>query len=761
MGFINPIDGAERFYLEPGVIAGSTSITASGKLRSRGSAIIAGSTTIEADSEGGTRRTGRALCSGSTSVVAVYPTNALTQGSTSIEAAGRVNNEANKHGAAACNGQTLLAAAGRVNAESAAYVRGATLIRAQGSTLTLPEDTLLILVDVVDADESAALSARLARLRSRMTLDGSLLPVNSFSYDEPQSKIGASLTMRLSRPALSLYRPEATLNLSVGVFTGAGYSDIPLLRGGRLAGYSYNMGTDQRRPTDSLSFSATDDLADRAQAAPSRNIIYYDPASGEERPDAGDTTNSLSFKDGTIIRPLYLAVDGLNLYYLLREAYVTGCGFADVVTNVENFPVKRAEFTLDGGYDGGVRSLLALFEPEYSVDANNVLWIQATDRPLSPGAQVIELPASALVTGSAMQEQQGAPERISGIIVAVTNDPATPDFIEVTETPDPQSTGTFGTEDFLETSIVRRSRKYYVAPDPTIIREDVIEIKTSVHDHRGVLIARTTQTELYDSLNRKRGHTRTEEGLLPDPANPLDKLLQTTAEETVEIVYGAHPRHPRQSVPFLTVTRTKGLVFTDKGNTYLEEPFKLSYKQAHQSGQLDKAALEAGDQTVALAPLTTKVEQVQIRSDGQLTYQTFLFDWLKGGMPSLTTSQPRVGEIGFDPFVQSTQRVVLTLPGLPANRRFLSFGAEGLPRARAISEGYRLLRRKAEPPARVTVTLPFISRIRKGALVRPAGRTGTRGIFMVVSRRVDAQNLGSRASASITTTLECVKVNAS
>ncbi|MGA9995630.1 MAG: hypothetical protein WBP93_09460 [Pyrinomonadaceae bacterium] len=754
MGFLNPVIGAEEFYFDPVTFAGHTSSSAQLSVKVSLSVTFAGHTVLAVEDEAQAFTFPPVRFSGRT--VFTAEGNLQFAGRTTLSASLRLNDEANVFLAATLAGNTTFAPSLKVSGAFGASFAGRTVLAATLTLTVAQEESFLIVVDIASEEVRAASSSRIAHWRPRLKFDNTELPLSEFSYEEPDGQLGASLSVRLARPSPAQLHAEAAITFDVGLLSGGSWQWLNLLHGAALSGYSQSVSTSRRRPTDTLRMSTVDLLGDKSNLAPDVPRTLYDPSQTSVE-NLSDTSNALRDVYGTVILPVQVPIVGLDLKTALLRAYVEGCGFEQVYTNIPNIPVQRVDFTLEGGYDAGVRGLLSFFEPEFSVDANNNLWILGSHTEALPdGISPVELPLEAVIT---LSDSSPPAKRVSGLILTFTSDSSSLTFVEYPQT-ETHEDGTFGHPGYTSTFIKRQMRRYYDALAPeTILSEIPVEITTEVSDYQGNVVARSVQRDHFDNLHRKDSHTREEWSRMPDPENALEQALIKTSEETVTILYGQDPKQPRRSLPFQVTTRTSGLVFTDSDNTYLGEPFKLSYKNAHRAGQLDRDAFESGSQKASFEPLTTRIEQARVRSDGGLDYTTITMDWTRGGMPLSSSSQPRSGEIAIDPLASAQHSIVLRQPGADVHRRMETFNAGQLSRELAISLGYLKLKRIAHPPPEATIEVPGVSRVRKGAYVRPHSRSGALGVYRVTARSISGTALSSRTEARITTTLTCKKVS--
>jgi hypothetical protein len=606
-----PITGADARIVPPRIeFSGSSALVFGGKVVVRSHLAFAGASALLL--EGSIEQHHRLALAGVST--AAFGGRVVVAGSLALAGASALALEGNK---AVGNGNVF----GRLALSSGSTLQlgGKTLARAGGLNLRSSsslsfggrvergeEFGFTLFLDIVNANLALQ---RGTRYRARLTADGVEVPISSFNLRAPRDYLGTSLSLTLARPDPSLVSRTASLKFEIGVRNGATYEWVTLLDGGRLAGRDAQIGFAGGGPTDTVQVSALDVLGDRWQLAPPRPRTLYNPArvSAEEvgagaglvKDDNGAAVESfkgfaasevLRTESGGVVLPVRVAVDNLTLHRALEAAYREGCGFAAVVTNIPDREIERIDFTHEGGYDAGVRPLVALYEPLYHVGDGDVLWITDPDE-VGAGqlAAARQLPLSAVVTVKSTLPSRSL---VDGLIVSYREETEAEIVIgDRSENDPPIISGN------LETTERRRFRQYSRASQPNVVsREDPLERTTTVR-RDGEIVHRETQTDTYDALNRKSGHTRTVESRVPDLENGAMALL-TTTEEKCSISYRPHPTRPRAWVQDLSITQERGLIHEDNDRPYRDQPFRMPLTAAHINGNIETEA----DQTSSFGP---------------------------------------------------------------------------------------------------------------------------------------------------------------
>jgi hypothetical protein len=608
----------------------------------------------------------------------------------------------------------------------------------------------VIVVDILPA--SMAQPEAVQRFTVRLLVDGSEIPVAGYTYREPTGSLGASLSVELARPLLSQISSSSVFTFERGIWNGEGWTWITLLSGGRLAGREYSVGFTPGQPvgapSDSLSFNSLNPLADRWHLAPRQPVTLYDSLkiSLDELPEA---KNAIRGEEGSPILPVLESEPGLTLHQVFERAYVEGCGFASVVTNLPDFPVTRADFTLQGGFHAGIAPLVRMFNPVYFADESNRLWILDTSDHLPAGLTMPVLPIS---NYSNLSDSQAPGALTNALILTYVGEAG--DYFDYRFDVETSEQGNFGERGYTETTVTRKVRQYRNASDPSVIvREVVEETATEVINYQLETIHRETQQDQYDSLSRKVGHFRQVESLVPSlPSGDL--LLQTTLEEQCSISYRPNSRNARESLQDRVTTLTSGLIHLDNDNTYRDEPFKLPVTDAHRNGFVDAS----GDQALEWGAIKTTIEMLDVKPSGQLDVIVIVIDHI-AGTTERSSSQPRTGQAGVETRAGAKRSVLLAITGTESDARVVpEFDAGDLPSDLALDLGRRHLARLNSPPRSLSLSCAFIDdSLRRGSLRQVEGRSGTLGLYIVTGRTERGSRQGDGFFVSMTVEAEEVQ----
>jgi hypothetical protein len=652
---------------------------------------------------------------------------ATFEGGTALAATLRINNEPNALLTATFEGATEFQVVLSNQVGLVAIFEGGTDFKATLNVASAQEFGCTFFVDILDTQLSTALQKNIRRYSARLVVDGQSVHISRAEINAPDDHLGTELSVVLADEDPISF--TSVVGFDMAVWTGSAWAWLPLLSGARLSSRNSRLANQSGMPDDSISLTFVDVLGDRWNRRPGANTILYDPQVVDAPTTDALSANTIYQRDGTPIIPVYLAIAGMRLWDVLRQAYVLGCGFSKVITNIDNFPVEQVVFGLTGGYDGGVRPLLTPYEP-IAFPVGNDLWIITLDNPLPAGFASRELPASSILS---IDDSLPAREPVNALLVHLkdtgTGEFYTPDVIA----PPPVPSGIFGTEGYTETATEQHVRKYRTFDNPGVVtRVDVVFERTTIEDYQFNIVSRETRTDSYDSVNRFTGYTRTTEQLLPDlSADDGSRTLQTAEEESQFIIYEPHPLDPNRDVQSRIETRTSGLILVDTSNEYLGKPYKLPYKDAHKSGYIEPGS----DQAMTLGPIKTVIETLRVQG-GQVMRERRVQNHLSG-VPDSLTVQALPGDASIDRRrdAAKTRQVLLTTgeTGPGTERVVKEFDGTGLPPQIALRLAEKRLQRLNTPPRALNAPLAFVdpSLLRRGSDLKVRGRSGILGTYIV------------------------------
>lgn len=655
-------------------------------------------------------------------------------GDTNITVAGRLNDEANVFGALSFNGATALNVTARVVITSPVNFAGDTNLTVEGSVDEAETYGFTIFVDITDAALQGALQPNnnIRRYKARLTVDGDEVPIIRAQLQAPDDKLGTELTIVLAEPDVTLITGTALINFDIALWVSGAWQWINLLTGGKLSQRAARYVNEEGLPKDSVEIVIVDIIGDRWNRAPREQVILYDPQIIDPPTYEAIQNETIYLYDDITLpglprleatEPEFVDIPDMKLKDVLDYAYVTGCGFDKVITNIADFPIEQVTFTITGGYDAGVRGFLEIFSPVVFASGND-LWIIDPDQPLPSGISAVDFVAS---FSASIDDSLPAHEPVNGLLVKVKNDSSL-------------GSGDYFTERFESSTVhnpftsvdtQRRIREYRTLANPTqVIREEVFHTRVRVLDEFFNVISDETRTDHFDALNRPTGYSMTTSLLLPDVSNPANKFLQTAITENQLIVYTVDPLNPQRDVQSRIETHIEGLILVDEDNEYADAPYKIPLIDAHKSGYITG---EDG-QTAIFGPIKTVIEQLMFSGD-QVRYETRTTNHVSGVLDRLTV-KTLPGDSRVDRSSSSSDRtkyILLTVPGSDASsRRVAEFDGTQLPYDTAIAIAQRRLNNLNNPPKELLVNMAYVNpSLRRGAVVHVQGRSGYLGNYII------------------------------
>jgi hypothetical protein len=717
-------DASGLVFTVDGVLAGDTNLVGALAVRFGVSGNLVGGTAMSADM-GGT-----------------YTIDGHLVGDTALDGFLRINGEANVFLSGDLFGATALAGFLASAIGAGATFAGQTLMTGELSVEEADEASFVLAADILDTSLTTQGSIR--RYAARLLVNGVEVKIRRATLEAREDTLGTELSVALLVPDASLVPLAASIDFAIGLWNGTSFTWVTLIAGGRLSSRGNTLKNDASRPVDEVQLSVVDVVADRWNRAPRRPIHMYDPQLSPAPSESSLTSNRIELLGGGYITQLAIAVPGLRLSNVLAEAYVTGCGFSGIVTNIPNFSVPEADFSLDGGWDGGVRPLLAPFAPVV-FERDNKLYIVDPDAPLPAG-----LSPRDFTHAQTKEISDNVPQRepVNSLLLKIKSAAGGEYFTERLDT-ETTSAGTFGTDGYTETDTSRRIKEYRDFADPLVIVREELETETTrVLDFQFNLIESTVETKSFDAFNRLTGSVKRTSMRIPDPEN--DGTMTFMADVTRQdqsITYITDPRNPELDLQDRVTTVLSGLVLVDDDNQYLGKAYRIPVLDAHRSGYIDPT----GNQHLEQMDIRTTVEQLRVRGE-QVDVQTRVIDHVSD-IPTRNVTTTRPATASSSRKVQIGSRtILLTTPGTDTtSRRAQVLDAGELPYAIALALGKRKLARLNSPPREVSALPGYVDlTVRRGSVLSLKKRGGSAlGTYIVRGWTIEFDEGGQTATMSL------------
>lgn len=576
------------------------------------------------------------------------------------------------------------------------------------------------------------------------------IPITSATLETPKGSIATRVSCQIARADLSLVTKAKTYKFQVGTretYNGAIEWET-ILDNAELDSRNYSAAWAANQPSDSLSFSVIAPLSDRLNRFPVSNFIFYNPAKTDV---SLDESERIKIEGGGVINNELTRVSGLTLYDVLTHVRKR-IGFQNVVTNIPNHEIIRADFSFTQSWNDSLKSLLGAFETIPRLKVGNVLEFFDKTQPIDDDFEPEILHIRHRRDLSLSIPSGGA---IDGYVVsyAVSNSNADYYVDRTIETTD--ETGIYGQSNFTRTEITRTFRDWKNLSDTdNVLRSDLISERHSTYNNTLSLIGRETNTLSYDAQGKRTASLRTIESRVPNLESGGTPALLTTRTETQTISYLTDAQNPRRQIQDKIITQIRGLVAVDAENPYFDEDFKQDISDANRAGNLTAAM------TSEFAPIKTTTETLTPLGNNQFEVRVSTVDHLRNTTTS-GTSEPKTGDASLSSTGGKTKQIVILRDGIsyPTGKPILPFSIGQLPLSLGIPHAQRSLKRKVDGMQEGTASaIGYSSSVKPGVYFRIFDRENNNlGRYIIEGVKAQFDNLGAQ-NQTVFTTIEISQV---
>ena len=655
--------------------------------------IISGKTEFAA--LGNLEATARAVLTLKT-VITAAPSVLLEAGAAAINLktqffpAGRLDNEPNWFGAGTVVNKTVLTGAGSIALPSFALVAGKTLLEASARVSEAETGILSLVVDIVPASQSGYYQEYDGWLK----VDGVTVPIESYSFEAADTGAGENLNVTISQFSdRAKFVPDAViefLTADSGVWTSQ--------MTGKLTSRNHSFGNDGDKPADVFSFSSVSSLNRRLTKTPPTDLVIYDPARNEINSDDYEPVFDSAGRNFTLgLYPLA----SLSLFGLMNNVFVSRCGFSEVKTNLPDYKIRRADFSVSNSYLAGVAPHVGMFEPLIFPEGDKI-WIVDSTQAVPAG-----FPAPRSLTAERIEglSRSDVIERIDGFeLQFIENDLG--DYFTTRFKTRTSQVGSFGAPDYSRTDIEETIREYRVPSQPaTIITEVPISRITKIYDGTLNLISRTTETISYDSFGRQKTGLKVMEKLAPLLPSG-NQVLQTVRREELTNQYKVHPFIAGKQIQSAYQMRVSGLIAVDTENKYFGKDFPQEFMKAEEAGNL------AEGMNLVEGAIETTYQTYRPKRNGQVDVDGATINFVptvvgKPPVVKVLDSEPKAGDVSLKG-QSGKQNTMYVFPNDDWERTdapVVPFAVGELPLALAFPLARRQLIRRRTKSSKVTVTV--------------------------------------------------------
>ena len=478
----------------------------------------------------------------------------------------------------------------------------------------------------------------------RLFINNVETPIVSAEIIAPPGSLGKLLRIELASAARAQIPDGATLKFQIGKIIAGQSVWTTILDGGKLEGRQFSMTATR----DTLSFSSFE-ANSKLNKFPKNNLIVYDELKAHI---STDEIEPLAANTRELILTSARQVAVLTLRKLLEIAFVEGCGFSSVETDLPNYEIARCDFTVGATYYDAVKQFIGMYEPDFTIIGDG-LRIQKTIDPLPSG--FTPHPITAANYPNFSENLQNNSPNLDGYILSYTGG-AGSFYVERYEPPTVEKSGVFGESDFTETTVTKRYLDWFEADDPvSSVRS---ELASEIRETRrgGIIVGTETQENNFDLTGKSLGYTKISRARMPDVTQNGAPSLLKTREEKQSIEYGANPFSPRRTVTLRVETRRSTLLAIDADNPALDEhgddaPYAQEYERVYEAGNLKK------EMTADFRVSEVEVEHFTPLRNGQIEVRLERFDALRGkNRPSETSL--RSGDASVPNFAKQKTRVI-------------------------------------------------------------------------------------------------------
>lgn len=689
----------------------------------------------------------KATLLGKTDVIALLQkpveVEALVEGSTALWAFLQLNNEPNEFPEALISGSTAVSCDFTLEILPYALMQGSTIVIA-GLTVSEAEDgSLEFIIDVLPELNPVE---NFVNWRPRFIVDGTELPVISWSFDESENSAGGALNVQLARLRDRLeFTSTSIVSFGIGEKSAGVWDEASMewfLQDCRLDGMNFTVGYSDGQVTDTVSIRSSSTLQERLTKSSLRGLIFYDAGTVSITSEETEPVRAI---DGTAYYPVLIGQVDLSLYDVLTRVLVTECGFDSYVTNIPNYPVKRVDCPIGSSMFDSVKGLLGQFEPViFTID--NVVWILDTTLIAPAG---LPLPQELRANRYQILSFTSNRRRLDALLVNLVENKRDYDY---TTQENSLTTTYFLDQEGYEVSqqIDRQYIEFRRLSNPNIVlrRELQNETITTFHPTRGTIFE-SVERYTYDSNNRPTLRTKVTKHLLPLPYFPNDLTLITTGDERETYEYAVHPWKPRLYYQKSRTLRVTGALARDTENRQLEQNFDQMYLRAYQQGNLKN-----GFTLITNYLLSYEKETVEPLRDEQARYTEFEYD---GASKTVKRNlvEIRPGDVALNDMAGVSRSVLVfdTEEGVRSTDQIESVHYGELPFSIAIPLAMRTIKKLKTKQQTISVTrIGYSSSYRRGYSFRMFHREEAIGNFIALGRTVRGDQSG------VFTELECKQI---
>ncbi len=614
--------------------------------------------------------------------------------------------------------------------------RRGLLFRVAAQAVFAPQSKLVLTMPPPILPTSA--NFRNGFLTARLFQNGISIPVKAFTVSAPKDSLSKAIAVQVGAFDRAAIDPAGAFKFEIGQKQNHAdnFQWFTVADGAKLQTKNFNV----QFPVDTLSFVASAEDNVKLQTAPPCPRVVYD----SRKIQLSDSEAVIYTENGLLVTTQLIDVGNLTLYKLLDFAFVSGCGFASVQTDLPNYEISRLDFPLTATYLESISGLVGLYKPLLTVIGNTLRIQRKTPIPAD-----FNPPPMTPSSYSSYSENLSGRVEVDGIILEYQESGLEINVQTTRSEYKTDETGTYGANNYTRTTTTRQIRDYKSLTQPNIIfkSEIISEIRTT-YDYLLNLIARETETHRLDRQGKRKSSNKITESLVPNLNNAGALSLLTTRDELTNYSYKPDPKNVRRSLQNRTVTQIRGIIAVDSDNTYFDRAFKQDFTEAHKAGNLRDGM------TSDFGPVKTITETLQTLGNGQTQISVQTIDHLRNTITN-SISETRAGEAALNGDGQNPRRMVIYRPGYTKTKKHASLSVGELPLFFALPLAKLELNRIINGETNASIEIAgFSENFGRGTFFDVLNRAGgSLGINLCEGYSIEGSNLGT-TNQRITTRIE-------
>lgn len=680
-------------------------------------------------------------------------------------------------------------------------------------------DSFIILADILSEELSGENLGSFAftEITAELLVNSVVVPIKSFQFSVPSGKLGSTLNVVLADPDVTDIPAGASVKFQLVIRVEGVNHNYVLMDNAKLQTRDSSVkwkGGPGNGPQDEVTFGALDVIADKFGLAPRRPVIMYDPYRVTFDEVAQRPRDAIQDDQGHPILPIIEPVYGLSMSQIIARAYTNvggtafishlsreflasiswvtligspgtdqvGCGFTAVVTNIPDYKVRRADFSIDGGWHDGAQPCVGMYSPLYFVEGT-VLFIIDVDRLLPYGYTAHPI---TLGDHKSLSDRIAYKPDANAVLLTyqyANNDPNEDParlFREVYSFTEDESNGIdYGDPGYLKKVTERWDLEYYLADFPAEVLSTIpirIESRTqqtvnyaSIVDDAIVFTSygvRTTHREVttYQYRGELLVHSiKITEGLITTGDSPSFTLTELARERTY-INWIDDPFAPGIKIQDRNITEITGIIVTNRDTETVQGPDgpieinrAFPVLLAQQSGIINSDSLFSE----RLVPIKSIHEVLHRLNDTQFNVDIVEIDYLNNTI-NRSYGQAVTGNNETSQYGSKTRTVLIRDLVSEADigpRIPVPVNAYELPRIRALELARNSLMRLKNPLQQLPIDLPGVDfTLARGSIIKGQKRDASYTTnYFVTGYSINGNNLG-HTGHRIAQSLECIEL---